>query len=483
MKQQYLSLSALFLLCIILIISCDKSESEGIEYPHGLVFFTESYAPFNFEENGAITGFAPELLNEIAKELKFTPETTLLPWNEAVSMLENTPNGVLFSMVLNSERKDKYKWAGPFATLEYNFYTASTNALTLSSLEDAKNVDAVGVVKGYSITIYLESQGFSNLVYVSSQQEGFDRLLDEEIDLFPSDMLSAQAALQASGHLYYNVKAILPIKTELLYFAFNKEVPDEVVSDFQMSINRLKQSGFLTLLSQKYLNTSDIPGVLQIYTENYPPLTFMNAFGEITGFGTDIVREIMLRNNIYETIKLTTWSNAYNMALHNPNFCLFTMDRTEIRDTLFQWVGPIGTNDTHFYVRTDSDISINSIEDATALDAIGTVSSWFSDQYLRDLGFTNLVSDEDPGMIVKWLMAGDVDAFVCSAITISDILQANDYSFADVREEPFILLSSDFYISFSKNTPGTTVELWQETFEAMQADGTYDAIFKKWLAN
>ena len=483
MKKNLLSLAALQLLLIVLVISCDKSESDDIEYHHDLVFFTENYAPFNFKENDAVTGFAPELLNEIGKELKFSPDITLLSWNEAVSMLDDTPNGALFSMVLNSERKDRYKWAGPFAALEFNFYKASTNALTLSSIEDAKNVDAVGVVEGYSITIYLESLGFSNLVYVNSQQDGFDRLLDGEIDLFPSDRLSAQSALQASGNLYYNVKNIFPIKTELLYFAFNKEVPDEVVSDFQASINRLKQSGFITQLSQKYLNTTDVPGVIQIYTENYPPLTFINDFGEITGFGTDIVREIMQRNNIYEQIKLTTWSNAYNMALHNPNFCLFTMDRTEIRDTLFQWVGPIGTNDTHFYVRADSDISINSIEDAMELNAVGTVSSWFSDQYLRDLGFTNLVSDGDPGTIVEWLMSGEVDAFVCSAITISDILQANDYTFQDVREEPFVLISSDFYISFSKNTPESTINLWQETFEIMQANGTYDAIYERWLAN
>lgn len=483
MKKLSLKLATLFLILVVFIISCEKSESDDMGYPYDLVFFTESYAPFNFEENGSITGFAPELLDEISKDLNFKPEITLLPWSEAVSMLDDTPNGILFSMVLNSERKDRYNWAGPFASLEYHFYAASNNPIDIFSLEDAKNADAIGVVEGYSITLFLESEGFSNLVYVESQQDGFDRLLDGEIDLFPSDRLSAQASLHASGHLYYNVKNIFPIKTELLYFAFNKEVPDEVVSDFQTSINKLKQNGFITQLSQKYLNTSDVPGVLQIYTENYPPLTYMNNFGEITGFGTDIVREIMQRNNIYEPIKLTTWSNAYNMALHNPNFCLFTMDRTEIRDTLFQWVGPIGTNDTHFYVKADSDISIHSIEDAMALDAIGTVSSWFSDQYLRDLGFTNLVSNGDPGMIVEWLMSGEVDAFVCSAITISDILQANDYAFEDVREEPFILISSDFYISFSKNTPVSTVDLWQETFEAMQADGTYDAIYERWLAN
>lgn len=480
MRNLSLQLLTYCLFFLTVIFGCEKSEDTT--YAYDLLFFTESYAPFNFEEGGAITGFAPELLDEIAAELNVKPDISLLPWSEAVSMLDDTPNGVLFSMVLNSERKNKYKWAGPFAALEYHFYKASHSDLNLSSLEDAKNVDAIGVVEGYSITIYLESQGFSNLVYVNDHRDGFEMLLQGEIDLYPSDRLSAQAALAASGNLYYHVKNIFPIKTELLYFAFNKSVADEVVADFQHAIDRLKQSGFIRQLSQQYLNTADFPGVLQIYTENYPPLTFMNDFGEITGFGTDIVNEIMQRNNLFEPIKMTTWSNAYNMALINPNFCLFTMDRTEIRDTLFQWVGPIGTNETYFFVKADSDITINSIEDAMALDAVGTVNSWFSDQYLRDLGFTNLVSDGDPGVVVEWLMAGEVDAFVCSSLTIADILMANDFAYADVRGE-FVLMSSDFYISFSKNTPETMVNLWQQTLDAMKDDGTYDAIYERWLAN
>ncbi len=480
MKNTLLTLCISCIFLLVLFTGCEKTDDDG--YDVDLKFFTESYAPFNYEENGTITGFAPSLLDEISRELGFTPDISLLPWSESVSMLDNSHNGVLFSMVLNSERKDQYKWAGPFAALEYHFYTDSQEDLNLHSLEDAKKMDAIGVVEGYSITAYLEEQGFTNLVYVEDHQQAFEHLLQGEITLYPSDRLSAKSALEASGYMYYQVKNILPLRTELLYFAFNEMVPDHVVADFQHAIDRFKDNGFLRQLSQQYLNTSDHPGTMQIYTESYPPLTFMNEFGEITGFGTDIVTEIMQRNNLYEKIRLTTWSNAYEMALDNPNFCLFTMDRTEERDTLFQWVGPIGTNDTYFYTKSGAGIVISSIEDAMNLDAVGTVNSWYSDQRLRELGFTNLMSDGDPGVVVEWLMNGDVDAFVCSAITIADILQANDYVYADVAGE-FVLMSSDFYISFSKNTPTETIDQWQLTLDAMQADGTYDAIEQKWLAN
>jgi polar amino acid transport system substrate-binding protein len=87
-------------------------------------------------------------------------------------------------------------------------------------------------------------------------------------------------------------------------------VPDEVVADIQGEIDRLKDNGYLRKLSQQYLNTSDYPGTLQVYTEEYPPLTFMTSFGEVSGFGSDVVFEIMDRNKVFAPVKLSTWSNS-----------------------------------------------------------------------------------------------------------------------------------------------------------------------------
>jgi ABC-type amino acid transport substrate-binding protein len=48
-------------------------------------------------------------------------------------------------------------------------------------------------------------------------------------------------------------------------------------------------------------------------------------------------------------------------------------------------------------------------------------------------------------------------------------------------EPAYPLMSSDFYIAFSKNTPGETVLKWQQALEAARLDGTYDAISGKWF--
>jgi len=253
-----------------------------------------------------------------------------------------------------------------------------------------------------------------------------------------------------------------------------------VVADFQEQIDRLKSDGTLLKLYRKFMNSSDVPGTLQIFTEQYPPLSFRNNFGEITGFGSDIVYEIMKRNQLFIDIKLALWSDGYELALNNPNFCLFTMDRTAIRDTLFQWVGPIGVNTTWFYTKQGSGVSITSLEDAKNLDSVGTVTSWFSEQYLLNLGFTNLVSFTDPKDMAESLMNGTLDACVCTDVTFPDIIKSAGYQYSQVVPS-FALMSSDYYIAFSKNTPAETAGQWQSTLQYMIQDGTYDAIHHKWF--
>ena len=478
MKRILPSINLLSLALIFLFSQCDKENAD--RYDFQFQFITEEYAPLNYTDNGRVTGLAPDLLEEICKSLNIAFDVDVLPWSEGYSLAQERDNAVLFSTILNAERKDVFKWAGPFASMEWYFYAEAQNPVTLQSLDDARFLGAIGVLQDYSMEQFLVQQGFTNLVYCADHQDAFQKLLNGEIDLYPSDRITARAALQALNQSFYRVKEVRPIRTEMIYFAFNKAIPDEVVADIQGEIDRLKGNGFLRQLSQKYLNTSDYPGTLQVYTEDYPPLTFMNSFGEITGFGSDVVYEIMDRNQVFAPVKLSTWSNGYELALHNPNFCLFTMDRTEIREDLFQWVGPIGTNATFFYTRAGSGTSIGSLADARSLSAVGTVSSWYSDQELRDLGFTNLVSGNEPGIMTKMLMEGEIDAFVCSAVTFPTILGEQGYTYDQVTEA-FTLMSSDFYIAFSRNTSSIIVNQWQSALDAMRHDGTYDAIHQKWF--
>lgn len=478
MKTKFFGLALTLMLISVLFWTCDKKD-EG-RYKTKLRFISEEYKPFNFTSDSKASGLGPELLKHICNELNMDCEIEFLPWDEGYEEVLSTENTVLFSTVLTSIRKDKFKWAGPYASLDWNFYSSSQNRIEINSLEEAKTAGKIGVIAEYAIEQYLVSEGFTNLVYCTDVNDCVSKLLNGEIDLYPNDKYTTESALKAIGKTIYSVKSVFTLKTELIYFAFNKNVPDDVVADFQEIIDLAKKYGKLKELSEQYLQTSDYPDIMQIYTEPYPPLTYRNLDGEITGFGTDIVKEIMKRNGIYNEIKLSSWGNGYQMALSNPNFCLYTMDRTEIREDLFQWVGPVGTNTTWIYTKTGSGIVLNTLDDAKKLNKIGVVNSWFSTQFLEKEGFSNLVYESTPEVLAEDLIEGKIDGFVCTDITLPNILESIEFEYSDVNPS-FAVMSSDFYIAFSKNTPASTVNIWKTTLEEIKSDGTYEEIFRKWF--
>lgn len=479
MKNLQRLLTYLFVVTGVLFQSCDKNDPDPSAK---LRFISEEYKPFNYTEDSKPAGLAADLLKDICSQLDLEYRVEFLTWEEGYQAALDQANTVLFTTTLTSTRKDKFKWAGPIASLDWNFYAAPQRSISLNNLDDAKAAGKIGVIADYAIEEYLIEEGFTNLVYCADHMEALNKLLSGEIDLFPSDRYTTESGLESIGRSPYAVNPVLTIKTELLYFAFNKNTPDELVSAFQGAIDLCKKNGKLKELSQIYLNTSSYPDVMQVYTEPYPPLSYQNTEGDITGYGTDLVKEIMKRNKTHYDIHLSSWRNGYQMALNNPNFCLFTMDRTAIRENLFQWVGPIGTNTTWFYTKAGSGITINSLADARNLQAIGTVNSWFSTQSLQDQGFNNLVYDSDPKVLTEKLLNGQLDAFVCTDITFPDILTSLGYDYGEV-DPAFALMSSDFYITFSANTSPAVVASWQAALNTLKNDGTFDAIRQKWFPN
>jgi len=82
----------------------------------------------------------------------------------------------------------------------------------------------------------------------------------------------------------------------------------------------MKANGRFQSVYRQWLPNSRPPGIIQLVTEDYPPLTYWEN-GRATDFVTDVVREITDQLDINAPIRLTTWDNADNMARVNPNWC------------------------------------------------------------------------------------------------------------------------------------------------------------------
>jgi polar amino acid transport system substrate-binding protein len=217
---------------------------------------------------------------------------------------------------------------------------------------------------------------------------------------------------------------------------------------------------------------------LQILTEDSPPANFISK-GELSGSSVEMVNEMRKRMGLKEEIKVIPWARGYSMLESKPNIVLFSTTRTEEREDKFKWVGPLLRIDWNFYAKADSDIVINSLEDAKKVNKIGTYINDAREEYLVKNGFTNLESVTDQRLNVKKLMSNRIDIFVSSSIGIDEVLKDAGYKYSDVKEL-YVLKNVELYIAFSKTTDDKVVSQWQNAFDSMVKDGTYAKIYNKW---
>lgn len=221
---------------------------------------------------------------------------------------------------------------------------------------------------------------------------------------------------------------------------------------------------------------------LNILTENSGENNYLDSYGQIKGFNTDIVREIMQRLNLNFTIKIVPWKRGYREVLHRPNVVLFSMVRTFEREKLFKWVGPMCVTKFSFFKKKGSDITINTLGDAKKVGAIGCIGDDVREKLLKRLGFTNLSSlfGKDANLRnLEMLMLGRIDLWISTDHIV--FKTANDTGIdPNEIEETLTVKKAYVYLVFSKDTDDKIVNEWQHTLEAMKKDGTYKKILSQY---
>ncbi len=218
---------------------------------------------------------------------------------------------------------------------------------------------------------------------------------------------------------------------------------------------------------------------LTFVTEHYPPFAYLTDGGEVTGLSVDIVKEVMKRLGIHENISLGLWSDAYELATSQKNVVIFSLRRTEGRESLFNWVGPIARTKNIFYAQKGSGLHFDFLEEVKSVPRVGVIAEWFNAQNLKSAGFENLVEVETPEALVRSLMDGEVDVIAMTDISLVEYLEESGYTLDDVEQVLWIDGGYD-YIGISMGTDESIVQKWRDAVADMKVDGTFEAIHEKY---
>lgn len=217
---------------------------------------------------------------------------------------------------------------------------------------------------------------------------------------------------------------------------------------------------------------------ITIVTEDYPPLSYIEN-NQLSGYGTEVLQELLDRTKINSTSQLLTWNEAYKMALSKENIVIYTIEKTKERENLFYWIGPIGSNISSVYIKSNSNLVINSLEDLKAIKSLTTTNNWFSEQYLIKQGFTNLNSLPKPEDNLKLLMNNKTQATVLTDLTFPQIAKSAGYKTSDFKPI-YQLMETQFYIGISKKSSKSLVKKFENAFKSIQTDSTLVQLQTKW---
>ncbi|MFJ3486142.1 substrate-binding periplasmic protein [Pseudomonas sp. NPDC090202] len=226
-------------------------------------------------------------------------------------------------------------------------------------------------------------------------------------------------------------------------------------------------------------------GPIRIVTEELPPYS-MTRDGKLTGMSTEVVQAVLKEVNVEATIQVMPWARAYDLALHEPDVLIYSITRTPEREHLFKWVGTIASSPWYLYSAASHPVSLMDLEDARDWQT-ATVNEDVGEQYLTGKQFVvgqQLQSSNRYELNYQKLQTGHVDLWISDELNARYLARQvgddPDHTLVQSLRLPALEDAGGFNMAFSTGTADATVQLFQKGLAKLRANGTYDAIARKW---
>ncbi|MEE4242671.1 MAG: ABC transporter substrate-binding protein [Desulfopila sp.] len=221
---------------------------------------------------------------------------------------------------------------------------------------------------------------------------------------------------------------------------------------------------------------------LQVFTEPLAPLHY-EIDSEIEGLATELVRLIFLEAGLEPAFEMYPWKRAYRKALATDNSFIYTINRTEEREPLFKWIGPILPKHVHLYrLKNRNDIEIATLEDAkkytTSVILGHSLTQWLRAQGFRD--GKELFVTPNKEVQIRFFLEGRCDLITGNEYTIYASLQGEGRTLEDVVPAVFIS-SGEYYIGANPSVSDEIVEKLQTANERIQQSGAVEKLVRKYL--
>ncbi len=227
---------------------------------------------------------------------------------------------------------------------------------------------------------------------------------------------------------------------------------------------------------------------LSIYTEEFPPYSYTEEGGRITGVSTEVVRALTERAGYQVRIQSLTWALSLEKAQRQPMAMVYSTSRRPSRENLFQWVGMLIPTRHSVFARHSSGIRISSLEKMKSY-RIGTGRGDARELFFLNRGFVqgrsirSLSGPQANRRNLQRLLKRKIDLWPMPDAVAYYLVESLGRNPGTTLERVYTLkeLSQEgYWLAVSPSTPSRVVKDLQQALDSLKDDGTYQEILSRW---
>lgn len=266
MRSTLSKITCVFLIathCFLLALTASKNVLAFNNIRPDLTIFTEEFPPYNYMEDGKLTGINIKMVRAMCEHAGLTCHFEAWPWNRAFRAALNTPDSGLVSTARTYEREDLFKWLGPLSS-------GQSCVFKLASREDIEVPDmaslaqySIGSASDSAYNKILNTLGFyedKNLILYPRKFGDVKPFAAGRIDFIVASALSIENQLAHGDLDITDIEPVFMIDPVLLngnFLAMNLNTNKEILAALQSAYTDLMSQNYLAAIESEYLRSVD----------------------------------------------------------------------------------------------------------------------------------------------------------------------------------------------------------------------------------
>ena len=387
---------------------------------HAFRVLTEEFPPYNYTtDEGKIVGISTEIVREILKRTGRPDNIEVLPWADGYRLAQEEDHIVLFSTTRSPLREELFKWVGPLVPNNLVFFARRDSGINISNLDEAKQLNAIGVYKDDFGELLLKEKGFNNLEATIDNSLNIPKLLNGEIDLWIANELTGKHMIAKAG-AENKIERVYGVQKDHMSIAFSKNTDDAIIEQWQQALDEIKSDGTYAQIFSRWIMFSysedlkpetsaslqlsrdekswlnDHPVIRMAPDPDYAPFQFRDENNMSTGVADDYLKLIGEKLGVrFESILTDSWGDSLALVKQRQADLVAVAAKTAERSEYMLFTAPYVEFPDVIVTRT-SHAAVTSLDDLQG----GTVAS------VQGFAINKFIKEKHPE--IKIILAADV---------------------------------------------------------------------------